>query len=307
MGLKSHTDPGNPPPTRRLSPSMLLVTGMSGAGRTTVIGALEDLGYEALNNFPLSLIETLIESMTETSPPIAIGVESRTRGFSASALTEIIDRLRQRWRTDAALIFLDCDDDVLLSRFSETRRRHPLAPAEDVATGIARERDVLGAVRDRADAIIDTSDSRQSDLKAELSARFALDRSAGLSVSVQSFSYKRGVPQGADMVMDCRFLRNPYWDKSLRPLDGRDPRIQSFVREDPLYGPFFEKFRDMVTMLLPAYRDEGKTHFTIALGCTGGLHRSVTVAEEATHRLAEAGWTVSVRHAEIERARRGSR
>lgn len=292
-------------PSRTPAPLVLVVTGMSGAGRTTAISALEDLGYEALNNFPLSLFEALIEPVTGTSAPIAIGVESRTRGFSVRALTETVDRLRQRWRAGAALIFLDCDEDVLLSRFSQTRRRHPLAPAEDVATGIARERDVLAAVRDQADAVLDTSNMTPHALKAELAARFALDRSTGLSVTVQSFSYKRGTPHGADMVLDCRFLRNPYWEESIRTLDGRDPRIQTYVAGDPLYGPFFEKLTDMVTTLLPAYRDEGKAHFTIALGCTGGRHRSVTLTERLGHHLADQGWTVSIRHSELERGARG--
>ncbi|MEM7743383.1 MAG: RNase adapter RapZ [Pseudomonadota bacterium] len=281
-------------------PLVVVVTGMSGAGRTTAISALEDLGYEALDNFPLSLFESLIEPGTGTSAPLAIGIHSRTRGFSTRALTETMDRLRRRWRAGAALVFLDCSDAVLLSRFSQTRRRHPLAPAEDVSTGIARERDVLRAVREDADAVIDTTTMSPHALRAELVARFSLDRSAGLSVTVQSFAYKRGTPHGADMVLDCRFLRNPYWDETLRALDGRDQRIQSFVMGDLLYEPFFEKLQDMVTTLLPAYRDEGKAHFTIALGCTGGRHRSVTVAEMLSRQLAQDGWTVSIRHSELE-------
>jgi len=286
---------------RRPAPLVLVVTGMSGAGRTTAIKALEDMGYEALNNFPLSLFEALIEPVAGTSAPIAIGVESRTRGFSARALTDMVDRLRSEWRAGAVLVFLDCDDNELASRFSQTRRRHPLAPAEDATTGIARERDVLAGVRDRADAVIDTTTMTPHELKAELEARFALDRSAGLSVTVQSFSYKRGVPHGADMVLDCRFLRNPYWDEDLRELDGRDPRIQDFVQGDPLFRTFYDKLVDMVTLLLPAYRAEGKAYFTVALGCTGGRHRSVTVTELLAADLAAADWPISLRHRELER------
>lgn len=304
---EASTDVPGPAPARSPAPLVLVVTGMSGAGRTTAISALEDLGYEALNNFPLALVDALVEPVRGTSAPIAVGVETRTRGFSARALTDMVDGLRDHWRAGTVLIFLDCDDDVLVSRFSETRRRHPLAPAEDVGTGVARERDILTAVRERADAVIDTSGMSPHALKAELNARFALDRSTGLSVSVQSFSYKRGAPHGADMVLDCRFLRNPYWEEALRALDGRDPRIQSFVQEDPLYAPFFEKLSDMLSILLPAYRAEGKAHFTVALGCTGGRHRSVTLAETLSRHLAEDGWPVSVRHAELERAGRGTR
>lgn len=289
-----------PEPVRQPAPLVLVVTGMSGAGRTTTISALEDLGYEALNNFPVSLFDALIQPVTGTSAPIAIGVETRTRGFSVRALTETVDRLRDRWRAGTVLIFLDCSDEVLISRFSQTRRRHPLAPAEDPATGIARERDVLAPIRERADAVIDTTTMTPHELKAELESRFALIESAGLAVNVQSFSYKRGTPHGADMVLDCRFLRNPYWDETLRKLDGRDGRIQTFVRGDPLYNQFFEMLLNMVTTLLPAYREEGKAHFTIGLGCTGGRHRSVTVAEALSSALKEEGWPVSVRHPEID-------
>lgn len=288
-------------------PSVLVVTGMSGAGRTTAITALEDLGYEALHNFPLSLFETLIEPVAGTPRPIAIGVESRTRGFSARALAETVDRLRERWGAGTGLIFLDCSDDVLISRFNQTRRRHPLAPAEDAATGIARERDVLEPVMDRADAVLDTTEMTPHDLKADIQARFSLERSTGLSVMIRSFSYRRGVPHGADMVLDCRFLRNPYWVEELRALDGREPRIQDFVKQDPLYQPFFGKLCDMVAMLLPAYRDEGKAHFTIALGCTGGRHRSVTVTEALAAELRGKDWPVSVRHHELERRGGGGR
>lgn len=293
-------------PVKRPAPLVLVVIGMSGAGRTTAIHALEDLGYEALDNFPLSLFEALIEPVVGTPAPIAIGIETRTRGFSVRSLTEMVDKIRIQWRAGIVLLFLDCADDVLVSRFSQTRRRHPLAPDEDPATGILRERDVLEDVRDRADAVIDTTALTPHELKAELEARFALDRSSGLSVSVKSFSYKRGTPNGADMVLDCRFLRNPYWDKELRELDGTDPRIQGFVREDPLYQGFYDKLVDMVVMLLPAYRAEGKTHFTIALGCTGGRHRSVTVAENMAADLVKGGWPVSLRHPELDRRKGGA-
>ncbi|MEL7154888.1 MAG: RNase adapter RapZ [Pseudomonadota bacterium] len=291
-------------PQRSPAPLVLVVTGMSGAGRSTAIAALEDLGYEAMNNFPLSLFEALIEPVADTPAPIAIGIESRTRGFSSRALNDTVSSLRNRWRAGTILVFLDCDDDVLLSRFSQTRRRHPLAPAEDPATGIQRERDVLAEVRENADAVIDTTNMTPHELKAELQTRFSLDSSAGLSVTIQSFSYKRGVPPSADMVFDCRFLRNPYWEPEIRDLDGRDQPIQAFVRDDPLFDAFFGKLCDMVLTLLPAYRAEGKAYLTVALGCTGGRHRSVTVAEGLSEFLASEGWPVSTRHRELNRGAR---
>ncbi|MHA1527927.1 MAG: RNase adapter RapZ, partial [Alphaproteobacteria bacterium] len=260
----------------RCVPMVVIVTGMSGAGRTTVINVLEDLGFEALNNFPLSLLDRLVQPVDDDPRPIAIGVETRTRGFSTRALTGAIDRLRRRQGTGALLIFLDCADEALLTRFNQTRRRHPLSPEEDAATGIARERDVLAEVRARADMVIDTSELSPHALKAEIQSRFSRPVAADLALSVQSFSYKRGAPAEADMVLDCRFLRNPYWESELRRLDGRNARIQDFVREDPLFAAFFEKLCEMLLMLLPAYKAEGKAYFCVALGCTGGRHRSVT-------------------------------
>jgi UPF0042 nucleotide-binding protein len=291
---------GEPVSGLRPAPLVVLVTGMSGAGRTTVINTLEDLGFEALNNFPLSLVDRLVKPVDDDPRPIAIGVETRTRGFSTRALTGTVDRLRRRQGTGALLVFLDCTDEALLSRFNQTKRRHPLSPEEDAATGISRERDILAEVRSRADMVIDTSALTPHTLKAEIESRFLHQISANLAVSVQSFSYKRGAPHGADMVLDCRFLRNPYWRAELRTLDGRDARIQGFVREDPLFAAFFEKLCEMLLMLLPAYKAEGKAYFCVALGCTGGRHRSVSVSELLSERLRMQGWPVALRHRELE-------
>lgn len=284
---------------RRPSPVVIVITGMSGAGRTTAINTFEDMGYEALENLPLSMFEALIRPVIGTSAPIAVGVESRTRGFSARALTETVESLRNTWRAGAALLYLDCADDVLVTRFNQTRRRHPLAPEEDPATGVVRERELLRDVRQQADLLIDTTDMTPHDLKAQLNDRFSLDRSAGLSVTVQSFSYKRGIPVGADMVIDCRCLQNPYWEEKLRSFDGRDTEIQEFVKADPLFDGFYNGLFDMLKLLLPAYLKEGKSYFTLALGCSGGRHRSVTVAEVLKKDLADIGWRVSLRHKEL--------
>lgn len=294
------TDPAPQDPKRRRGGMVVLVSGMSGAGRTTAINVLEDMGFEPLNNFPLSLVETIVAPVSDLPRHIALGIETRTRGFSVRALMETLETLR-RLHVQATLVFLDCADETLIARFSETRRRHPLAPAEDPATGVARERAILEEVRGRADMVIDTSDLTPHELKRLLSQRFGEGLAVGLGVSVQSFSYKRGAPHGADMVLDCRFLMNPYWDETLRALDGCHPQIQSFVTEDPLYPAFFKALADLIRMLLPAYKAEGKAHLTIALGCTGGRHRSVAVAEMLGATLTEAGWPVSLRHRELER------
>ncbi len=285
------------------APLVVIITGMSGAGRTTAVNALEDLGFEVLNNFPLALVDRLVEPAEAGARPIAIGVETRTRGFSARALTGLVDRLRRREGAGALLVFIDCADATLANRFNQTRRRHPLAPGETVATGIARERDILSEIRGRADVVVDTTDLSPHALRAEIEALFTQQISAGLSVAVQSFSYKRGAPHDADMVLDCRFLRNPYWEESLRTLDGRDPRIQGFIREDPAFGPFFEKLSEMLLMLLPAYKGEGRAYFCVALGCTGGRHRSVAVGELLAARLGAAGWPITLRHRELDLGR----
>ncbi|MDQ2095686.1 RNase adapter RapZ [Rhodalgimonas zhirmunskyi] len=280
----------------------VMVTGPSGAGRSTAIRCLEDLGYEAIDNLPLSLIPRLIDS-TVSGRPLALGIDARNREFSANGLIEIIDRFHDRHDRALEVLYLDAREDVLLRRFSETRRRHPMAPAESPDEGIAREFDLLVPIRARADILIDTSELTPHDLRAEVERWFAGREGGRLAVSVNSFSYKRGLPRGIDMVFDCRFLRNPYWDEGLRGLNGMDSQVQAYVREDPRYDPFFDKVRGLVELLLPAYAEEGKAHLSIGFGCTGGQHRSVTLTENLSQTLAEDGWQVSIRHRELERKR----
>ena len=279
---------------------LVFVTGPSGAGRTTAIRVLEDLGYEGIDNIPLSLVPRLVEG-APLDRPIALGLDVRNRDFNATALIELIDSLTRDPRVNLDVLYLDCAPAVLIQRFSETRRRHPLAPAETPAQGVEREIDLLAPIRVRADHLIDTTDLTQHDLKAEITRRFEAGSSGRLSVSVQSFSYKRGIPRGVDMIFDCRFLANPHWKPALRPLDGRDPAVESFVRADPRFAEFFQRVSELLLFLLPAHLDEGKAHLAIGFGCTGGQHRSVAMAELIGKALAEAGWPVSKRHRELER------
>ncbi|WP_374643550.1 RNase adapter RapZ [Tabrizicola sp.] len=285
-----------PEPDHRL----ILVTGPSGAGRTTAIRVLEDLGYEGIDNIPLSLVPRLIEG-SPLGRPISLGLDVRNRDFNATALIELIDRLTRNPRVMLEILYLDCAPGVLIQRFSETRRRHPLAPSDTPAQGVERELDLLAPIRARADHLIDTTDLTQHDLKADLAALFDIMPSGRLSVSVQSFSYKRGIPRGVDMIFDCRFLTNPHWVTELSPLDGRDPQVAAYVRSDPRFAEFFQRLRDLLLFLLPAHLDEGKAHLTIGFGCTGGQHRSVAVTEMMANALAEKGWAVSKRHRELER------
>jgi UPF0042 nucleotide-binding protein len=201
----------------------------------------------------------------------------------------------------AEILFLEASDAVLLRRFSETRRPHPLSPDGAPETGIGIERALLAPIRARADILIDTSDLSPHDLRAAVERWFAPPGGRPLTVSIESFSYKRGLPPGLDIAMDCRFLRNPHWDEGLRSLDGRAPEVAAYVAADARYEEFMTRLKDLILVLLPAYRDEGKSYLAIGLGCTGGQHRSVTVAESLAQALAEAGWRVSKRHRELER------
>lgn len=284
-----------------ISPGQLvLVTGPSGAGRSTAINVFEDLGFETIDNLPLNLWSKLLDGPGPASP-LALGAAVRNRNFSVAAMIELVDELARRPETELNLLYLDCRSDVLLRRYSETRRRHPLAPAETPEQGIRREQELLIPVRGRADILIDTSELNVHQLRAEIENLFAPGGERPLALTVHSFSYKRGLPRGIDMVFDCRFLANPYWKPALRALDGRDGAVADYVAEDARFAPFFDKVLDLTRMLLPAYVEEGKSHLSIAFGCTGGQHRSVALAEALAKALAEDGRQVSIRHRELER------
>jgi UPF0042 nucleotide-binding protein len=284
----------------RQAQRVVLVTGPSGAGRSTAINVLEDLGFEAIDNLPLSLIPRLLDGPGRPTP-LALGLDVRNRDFSAANVIEMIDRLTRNPDYAPEVLFLDCALDVLVRRYNETRRRHPLAPDGSPLSGITNELDLLGPIRSRADVLVDTSELSPHDLKAELTRWFDIRPDHGLSVSLHSFSYKRGVPRGVDLMFDCRCLSNPHWEAGLRQMNGQDPEVQDFVSADPRFAEFFARIRDLILFLLPAHLEEGKSHVSIGFGCTGGQHRSVTLAEKMSVALADAGWPVSIRHRELER------
>jgi UPF0042 nucleotide-binding protein len=279
---------------------LLVVTGMSGAGRSTALKALEDLGYEAVDNLPLSLLPNLVGPQRPAAP-LAVGVDVRTRDFAVPALLDALDRLVSEHRLELKVLFLDCDDDLLVRRYTETRRPHPLAGERPVLDGIRLERQRVWPLRDRADLAIDTSSLTPADLKRLLSGHFALDAGPGITIFVTSFAYRHGLPRDADLVFDVRFLRNPHYVPALRPLTGRDRAVGEFIATDADFPTLFGELCAWIARLLPRYEREGKSYLTIAVGCTGGRHRSVYVAERLAAWLGSEGRPVGLLHRDVGR------
>ncbi|MEQ8355650.1 MAG: RNase adapter RapZ [Kiloniellaceae bacterium] len=279
---------------------LVLVTGMSGAGRSTTLRVLEDEGYEAIDNLPLSLLNAVVNEV-DLQRPIAMGVDIRTRDFAAAPVLEHLERLAENAGISITLLFVDCDDEVLVRRFTETRRRHPLAQGRPVADGIALERRLVAPLRERADLVIDSSHLTPADLRQQLLGRFGLERAAAMSIFVTSFSYRQGLPREADLVFDVRFLANPHYDPELKALSGQDEEVAAYVERDPAFAPFFAQLTAMLAGLLPRYEHEGKSYLTIAIGCTGGRHRSVFLAERLAAWLETSGGQVHLAHRDIAR------
>jgi UPF0042 nucleotide-binding protein len=278
---------------------MVVVTGLSGAGKTLALKSLEDLGYEAVDNLPLSLLAVLIRQGA-IDRPLAIGIDIRTRGFAVAAMLEELDRLIAAECIDSSILFVTADDDVLRRRFTETRRRHPLASDRPLLDGIRHERDLMTPLESRADLVVDTSQLSPTELKRLISGHYGLDSKPPLVVFVTSFSYRQGVPREADLVFDGRFLNNPHYVPALRPLTGRDEPIVRYVEDDPGFPQFFSALTALIEPLLPRFAAEGKSYLTIAVGCTGGRHRSVVIAERLAAWLRDHDQQVDLRHRELE-------
>lgn len=289
---------------------VVLVTGLSGAGKVSVLRALEDLGYEAVDNPPLPMLE---EMVARTERKLAIGVDARTRGFDAAHVLDTLHRLRGRPGLRPELVYVTADPAVLLRRYSETRRRHPLSPQGRVIDGIGEERILTAALRDRADLIIDTSALPLAEMRQEVERHFGAsgDARGRMAVTLISFAYKFGLPPDADLVFDARFLRNPHYDPILQPRTGLDAEVGAYVEADPDFAAFFGSVTGLLELLLPRFVQEGKKYATIAVGCTGGRHRSVYVVERLASHLAsrfaagdaDIGWRVHRAHRELEHSR----
>ncbi len=275
-----------------------LVTGMSGAGRSTTLKALEDVGYEAIDNLPLDLLASLVEGGNLASP-IAVGVDIRTRNFAVKPVLRALDHLKAQPSIDATLVFVDCEDEVLQRRYTETRRRHPLAQGRPLSDGIEAERRLVAPLRRQSDMMIDTSTLSVHDLRRVVSAQLGLNTGPEMTIFVTSFSYRNGLPREADLVFDVRFLRNPHYQEDLSPLTGRDPAVADYVAGDPDFQPFFNGLTSLLRRLVPRYESEGKSYLTIALGCTGGRHRSVALAERLAQFLEGQDREVVLHHREL--------
>ncbi|MCW2338317.1 UPF0042 nucleotide-binding protein [Sphingobium sp. B2D3A] len=288
---------------------ILVVTGLSGAGKSTSLRTLEDAGWETVDNLPLVLLDRLLAAPLpagheqQAGRPVAIGIDSRTRGFAADTILSAIAALRQgdgRERTgyEVEMLFLDCSGTVLEHRYAETRRRHPLALDRPAADGIARERELLEPLRRAAEHVVDSSDLTSNGLQQAIRQRFA--GSFESTLTLLSFGFARGVPRNADLMFDMRFLRNPYWDETLRPLTGLDPDVRDYVMADTLFEAAVGQIEKLLVTILPRYSEEGKAYVTIAFGCTGGRHRSVCVTEEIAERLRRAGFSPTIAHRNLD-------
>lgn len=288
---------------------IVVITGMSGSGKTNALRALEDVGYYAIDNLPIRLLDGLVELFSSADrelSKVALVVDSRTAGATdeGHALASVPKALEvtRAGGHDVDLVFLEASDAALERRFSETRRRHPLSIDGSVETGIAAERQLLGALAQAATTTIDTTEMSVHDLRRTIQHAFGgSERMAQLSVTVTSFGFKYGTPSDANLVFDVRFLPNPYFVEGLREQSGKDPEVSKFVLTNEDTVAFLERLLPMVDFLLPRYEKEGKAYVTVAIGCTGGRHRSVAIAERVAEYLAEGGRRVHVRHRDVSR------
>jgi len=283
-------------------PGFTIITGLSGAGRSEAARCLEDLGYFVVDNLPPELLSKMAELAARPGGParVAIVVDARG-GVFFGELSLALEELKRK-HIAYRIIYLEASDEDLVNRYEATRRRHPLAPADRVVEGIRKERLMMESLRGDADLIIDTSGLTPHELRDRVRDAFSdAPKESTLTISLLSFGYKYGTPRDADVVIDVRFLTNPFWVPELRPLPGNDPTVRQFVRGQPSYDEFLERLKALLDLVIPGYVEEGKSYLTIAIGCTGGRHRSVVVVEELAHFLRERGLPLSIEHRDLER------
>ena len=290
-----------------ITPGVLLVTGMSGAGKSTVLKTLEDLGWEVVDNLPLPLLERLLAAPAPADSggaprPLALGLGARTRDFDPDRVIRRATALRDKHGLEVGALFLDCAGSELERRYAETRRRHPLAPDRPATDGIGRERELLAPLREWANRLVDTTNMSAHDLANQVRDLFGGHKADEPVLSVLSFGFARGLPRNADLVFDMRFLQNPHWVASLKPGTGLDPEVAAYVAADPAYEAAVSRIEELIGLLVPRYRAEGKAYVTVAIGCTGGRHRSVHVAERIAGWLRRHGFSPTVTHRDLRAA-----
>jgi len=274
---------------------LIIITGASGAGRTTAINVFEDVGFESVDNIPISMIDSLVLSKTRNKN-LALGVDIRTREFSPENLRKLLSKYK---KMVVKIIFLDCDSNKLLKRFNETRRSHPLSGVKSLSEALVEEMEYLKPIKDFANIIIDTTDYSPTDLREKLLNYLSIAKIKKFSILLQSFSYKSGLPRNFDMIFDCRFLKNPYWISHLKELDGHDKKIQDFVSSSREFKIFFSKVLSLINFLIPQVQKEGKSQFSIGFGCTGGQHRSVVFVNMLSNKLNSDGQNVISNHRDL--------
>ena len=278
---------------------LFVITGMSGAGKSSALHALEDLGFETVDNLPAFLLKAALRG-GGVDRPLAVGMDVRTRDFDAQSLLSELEILSIQAPITLTLLFLDCDDDILIRRYTETRRPHPLDGEMPVRSAIVLERQLLGPMKNAADHVIDTSHLTTAELNRTIEKTFGIDAHRSMHIHLVSFGYRNGVPREADLVFDVRFLKNPHYVPELKSKTGLDKDVGAYISKDSDYLTFLGNLKKLLEPLLPRYQDEGKSYLTIAIGCTGGRHRSVFVLQDLAAWLGSLGLDVDYRHRDID-------
>ena len=286
--------------TQTPTQKIILVTGMSGAGRSTALKVLEDLGYEAIDNLPLSLLPHLCDQIPswDHRNPLAIGIDTRSYGFELAPFQDLFQSLTTIKNLSVRLLYLECDDDILLRRFTETRRRHPIGEFS-LPEAIAQERQLIDPLKSLAERVIDTSHLSIPTFGQMVRQHFSLDESLTVLIRLMSFSYRRGIPREADMVFDARFLTNPHYEKPIRALSGKDKPVGEFLTKDTNWQSVYDALQAIICHSLKGFRLTGRSYLTIACGCTGGQHRSVFLAEQLSKWLQNEGERVIIEHRDL--------
>lgn len=283
---------------------VLLITGMSGSGRSFALKTLEDMGYETIDNLPLVFLGPVISTHNKVVKPLAISIDVRTRDFSAEKFLQELQKLKKDSVLDIQLLFFDCEDEILARRYNESRHLHPLGQERPVIDGIQLERHYVSVLRQHAEHVIDTSMLSTFELRGYLKRLFLLKEKPEMSIFVTSFSYRAGLPREADIIFDARLLKNPFYIEELRSLSGEDVKVAEYIQKDQKLAPYLHTLKSMLSLSLPSFKEQGRSYLTIAVGCTGGQHRSVYIAKELSDWLQISKNQVKLEHRDLKKGER---